>query len=69
MYEGEFKKGLFSGEGVLKFSSGTVFSGEFKKGKMKKGRGEFYEEGELHRVYEGKFKRNRPWGKGKMVWV
>lgn len=61
IYQGDFKDGLYHGQGTLKdLSDGAKYVGEFKLGKPD-GWGVSSREGE---IYEGGFKEGKPHGKG-----
>lgn len=55
IYEGEFKKGVYSGEGTLYYSDGSVqYKGKFKNGKFN-GKGVLYgKDGSI--MHKGEFK-------------
>ncbi len=66
IYEGDIKKGLFDGKGVLFDIQGKkVYEGEFKEGK-RNGKGTSYDiEGNI--IYDGKWKEDLQWGEGKLL--
>lgn len=55
-YKGQFTRGVFDGEGELKFKNGDVYKGEFLNG-QKHGQGKYsYKSGDF---YEGRFENDQ----------
>lgn len=65
LYEGDYKKGLYSGKGTIYFQGFKDYEGEFKNDK-KNGKGKEYYEGTTILRYEGSYKNNLYHGKGKL---
>ena len=64
-YEGDWKNGMFNGQGVSKFISGNDYVGEFKDGK-RNGKGIYtWVNGEK---YVGEYKDGKPSGQGTHTW-
>lgn len=66
VYNGEFKNGLFNGEGTLTTAGGDRYEGEFREGKFN-GHGEM--DFADHRQYIGEFKDGLYDGKGVLIYV
>lgn len=55
-YHGEFRDGLFDGQGVYKWPGGAYYEGEFKAGRLE-GKGTFYDES--GQVWVGTFRADQ----------
>ena len=64
IYEGNFHRGLFNKNGILKINGEYLYEGEFKKN-MKNGFGK--ERKGNHFIYEGQFYKNFKEGIGKLI--
>ena len=66
-YTGEFRNGMFSGNGTLEFANGVVYKGEFKSGRYN-GLGKIDMSTINQGQYSGQWEDGRIIGKGTRIW-
>ena len=66
-YNGDFKNNMKEGFGEEKYLDGSIYTGEFKQN-MKNGKGNLILGGGNNYGYNGEFRDDKIWGKGKFKW-